>query len=113
MSYGYRERVRRTTFIWERMTEADKKDILGWCPLSDQLIKRQYGSNANVDAIIEKMSDAEFATFHNLVMDLYHKKLQKKKATIRYLREHNRNEQADQLQEELDQQISQEEINRE
>jgi len=101
MSLGYRERVRRTTYIWDSLPEEEKKNIFEWCPISDEIIHEQYGHNADVDGIIGKMSDAEFQSFNNAVLKRYRARRAKKVATIRYLKQEGRDAQAKQLEEEL------------
>lgn len=102
MSFGYRTRIRQTQFIWDTMTEAEKQDILGWCQISDQVIKQRY-PNADVDETVSKMSDQELASLHRQVIDIYRRKIARKKSTARYLRQERRTEQAEAIEEEIKQ----------
>lgn len=99
MSYGYRTRVRRTTFLWDNLTEAERQNPLDWCPVSDELMREQK-PGLDIDKEIAKMSDAEFASFHAAVMRRYRARKARRQSTINYLRQEGRTAQADELEKE-------------
>lgn len=100
MSYGYRARVRETQFIWDGMTDEEKNSLMDYCPLSDELIKEAYPDATNMDAVIDKMSNAEFVSFHRKVLARW-----RKKKAAKYLRENGREAQADEIEKELEQEL--------
>lgn len=91
MSYGFRTRVQRTQYLWDTLTEEEKKNPLDWCPISDQLIHEQE-PGADIDQRVEQMSASEFRSLFNAVMRRYRTR---KKKIQQYLQEQEQEEEKD------------------
>lgn len=96
MSQGFRERARKTVEFWETLSEDEKKDILGWCPISDELIRKAY-PNRDIDEVIDRMNVAEFKALCRAVINIYRKR---KRAKL--LRQTGYDKKAEALEQEAD-----------
>jgi hypothetical protein len=76
MSFEYRNRVRAIPSLWqESMTEQERLDVNVWCPISDEIIKKQFPDTDDIDEIISELTDQEIIDIHKLVIELYRRKM--------------------------------------
>lgn len=85
------------------MTEEEHKNIMGWCPISDDVVKELMKADGikdmTIDAYISQMSDEDLLAVHQEVMKRY--RLKRKKSAEKLLRENGRKDQADALAKEI------------
>lgn len=104
MSLAYRNRIAQLLAQDETlgMTDTEKKDIYGWCKISDDVVRdmiKKLNLKQDIDTFIENASDEDIKDIHARVMQIY-----RKRKTAKYLRENGRAEQADELDAQANQQ---------